>query len=319
MPDDTPPSVSGRDTRPWRAAWRDCHLGSGGFYRRHNAEDEFSTGVHVDDTLARYLADLIARQRANDPGEDFAVIDIGAGAGRLLADLRKLLPGRINFIGIDVRSRPANLHETITWMEREIDPSSSDITGQDGQWSGVLIAHEFLDDIPCDVVELDDNCDPRIVLVDPTTGAQELGPALTDRAVHRFTDEPERDRAWLAQWWPPTKPGARREIGWPRDVVWNRLRRVVSNGQAIAIDYGHERVDRLRGVWDGGTLKGFASGRPRRPIPNNTMNITAHVALDACAGDHASVLPQSQVLPGLAGFPGGRGSYQWLIEPRLRR
>lgn len=319
MTDDTPPSVAGRDMSPWRAAWRNCHLGPGGFYRQHHAEDEFSTGVHVDDTLAHYLADLILRQRASNPVEDFTIIDIGAGDGRLLTELRELLPRNIEFMGVDVRSRPSDLPEIITWIECDIDPSSTDITGRDGECSGLLIAHEFLDDVPCDVVELDDNCRARVVLVDPTTGAQELGPALTDRAVHRFTDEPERDLAWLAQWWPPTRPGARREIGWPRDLVWNRLRRVVSNGQAIAIDYGHERADRLRGVWDGGTLKGFASGRPRRPIPNNTMNITAHVALDACASDHARLLPQSRVLSGLAGFPGGRGSYQWLIEPRLGR
>jgi len=247
--------------------------------------------------------------------ENFAVIDIGAGDGRLLRDLSDRLNEGISFIGVDVRPRPVMLVDVIDWVERDIDPDAREITGRDGDWSGLLIAHEFLDDVPCDVVELDEHCVPHVVLVDTQSGAEEIGPALDDPAAHRYVEAPALSAQWLAQWWPATRPYARREIGLSRDRMWARLRRVLRSGQAIAVDYGHRFSDRQAGMWDAGTLKGFVAGRPHRAVPDGSVNITAHVALDACASPTANVHSQSSMLAGLAGFPGGRGSFDWLIEP----
>jgi len=306
----------------WSSAWSRSQFGEGGFYRTHRAEQEFTTSVHVDRQLAQVLATRIEGERQRSSDRDFAVIDIGAGDGTLLRQLHNLLPSGITYVGVDMREPPQQLTNDVTWIQRTIDEATTDITGRDGEWTGVLIAHEFLDDIPCDVVELDESLTPHAVLVDPITGAEEIGPGLDDPAASRFIDDPTGSLAWLERWWPATRPLARREIGLSRDRVWGRLRNVLTRGTAIAIDYSHTEADRRRGVWDGGTLQGFAHGRPRRPIPDGSMNITAHVALDACAGSTRRAgesLAQSSVLTGLAGFPGSFGSHRWLIDPVVQR
>jgi SAM-dependent MidA family methyltransferase len=53
----------------------------------------------------------------------------------------------------------------------------------------------------------------------------------------------------------------------------------LEGGLALAADYGHSRAARPLG----GTLAGFRDGRAVRPIPDGSRDITAHVALDACA------------------------------------
>ncbi len=306
----------------WSNAWTRSQFGESGFYRTHHAEEEFTTSVHVDRQLAQVLAERIEGERHRSSGRDFAVIDVGAGDGTLLRQLREFLGYDITYVGVDVREPTQRPTSDIAWIRRFIDESTTDITGRDGEWTGVLIAHEFLDDIPCDVVELDESLTPHAVLVDPTTGAEEIGPALDDPAASRFIDDPAGSLEWLERWWPATRPMARREIGLTRDRVWRRLRDVLACGTAIAIDYHHSLPDRRRGVWDGGTLQGFLRGRPRRPIPDGSMNITAHVALDSCAGGASRTgkqLAQSSVLTGLAGFPASFGSHGWLIDPVVER
>lgn len=311
------------DFSPWSRAWRAANTGAQGFYRFASAEDHFSTGVHTDSTIADWLVNFIQSTRSQPhASEEFAVIDIGAGDGRLLADVKSALGNEVTCIGVDLRPRPDGLHTDIAWIERAIDEWTEDITGRDGHWTGVVIAHEFLDDVPCDVAELDEDLQPRLVLVDPHTGAEEIGPALHDSATRALTPDPDRSADWLARWWPATRPLARREIGDSRDRIWSKVRRIIATGHAIAIDYEHRQTDRERGLWDAGTLKGFASGCPKRAVPDGSVNITAHVALDSCAGDSRQFRTQAQVLPqpsGLAGFEGALGSYGWLIERRVQR
>ena len=300
--------------RSWSQAWRDSQSGEGGFYRTHRAEEEFATSVHIGSQLATHLAQRLERIRDQQPDADLTFIDVGAGDGSLTEQVHRLAPHDVRCIGVDLRTRPASLDNDITWISREITSTIDDITGRDGQWAGVLVAHEFLDDIPCDVLELDEHHVPRVVLVDPADGAEEIGPAIGDPAATRYLQFPEHTGEWLQRWWPATRPLARREMGLSRDLVWARLRRVISFGEAIAIDYAHSFDERRSGAWDAGTVKGFARGRPRRPVPDGSVNITAHVALDSCAGPDAELLYQWDVLDGLAGSATGVGSYRWLIE-----
>jgi len=311
------------DFAPWSRAWRAASIGVQGFYRSAFAEDHFTTGVHIDRTIAHRLVDFIESIRPPlEANEEFAVIDIGAGAGQLLTDVHNSLGDEITCIGIDLRPRPEKLDGNITWIQREIDEWTDNITGRDGQWTGVVIAHEFLDDVACDVVELDEELQPRLVLVDPQTGSEEIGPTLLDSATRTLMADPERSAEWLDRWWPATRPLARREIGETRDRIWSKVRRIIGSGHAIAIDYEHRLADRERGLWDAGTLKGFAHGHPKRPVPDGSVNITAHVALDSCAEDANTLRSQSDVLVGsssLASFDGALGSYGWLIEQRVQR
>ncbi|MGA0059513.1 MAG: SAM-dependent methyltransferase, partial [Planctomycetota bacterium] len=178
--------------------------------------------------MARQLARLIQVRHPSDH-QEVHVIDIGSGSGRLLEQLRHFLPKRIRLLGVDRRPRPARLPPDIDWRQVEIDDGPVDIPGDDGHLDGLLIAHEFLDDIPCDVVELDDELCERLVLVDTATGAEELGPALDDPAAAALLDRypPAESMEWLRHWWPITRPAARREIGLARDPTWSRLRRIL--------------------------------------------------------------------------------------------
>lgn len=300
---------------PWEGAW--CRANDL-FYGNHAAEDHFETSVTAGSEVARAIADVVSREHARHGNGDFCVIDAGSGSGRLLEQLRLLIAPGIRLIGVDRRERPQTLDSHIDWRRQTIDEGTDEITGHDGQIDGLVIAHEFLDDVPCDVVELDDACQPRVVLVDPTTGAEELGPRLSDSASRRYLEtDPGAMESWLTTWWPPTRPGARREIGIRRDRVWRRLTRIPRSGGALAIDYAHDRTERAAGIWDAGTLKGFAHGRPRRAVPDGSVNITAHVALDSLAQPGSRSLPQGQVLDGatLASFPPGLGSFTWLFQP----
>ena len=130
---------------------------------------------------------------------------------------------------------------------------------------GLLIATEWLDNVPLDVLDVDDRGELRKVLVDRSTGTETLG-APADPA----------DRFWLSRWWPG--PG-RVEVGWPRDTAWADAVSSVRRGAALCVDYGHRRAARPVS----GTLTGFRDGRQVAPVPDGSCDVTAHVAMDAVA------------------------------------
>jgi len=301
----------------WTQAWKSAN---DAFYSHHRAEEEFTTSLHAGSSVATYLAEMIHRNSAGH--DDFFVIDVGSGSGELLRQLAPLV-GEVNLMGIDLRPKPAGLPDSVSWVQTSIDDGTIEITGNDGSLKGLLIAHEFLDDVPCDIVELDHDLNPCLVLVDPETGHEEIGPRLDDAAARRMRGAAELEamRIWLHRWWPSTRPLARREIGLQRDRVWNRLTGVLDTGIAVAIDYAHRLPDRASGLWDGGSVKGFRAGRPCTAIPNGCVNITAHVALDACSHQGGKILSQAQVLrnESLESWPGALGSYSWLIQPIVKR
>jgi SAM-dependent MidA family methyltransferase len=129
---------------------------------------------------------------------------------------------------------------------------------------GLLLAHEWLDNIPCDVVELDDAGEARLVLVDADTGNERLGEPV--------------ESEWLDAWWPLAEPGARAEVGERRDDAWAEAVESVT-GLAIAIDYGHLADDRP----PYGSLASYREGHEVDVRPDGTRDVTAHVAVDAVA------------------------------------
>lgn len=300
----------------WGDAWSQANSA---FYSGNQAEDHFATSIHVDGHVAHALAKVIAQQRSRHRDREFLVIDVGSGSGRLLELLRTQVDDDVRLLGVDIRERPPHLSGDIQWRQLHVTDNTDDVTGAPSDIAGVVIAHEFLDDIPCEVFELDEDTSPHLVLVDPASGAEELGPRLDDPAAATMlcSIPPPEIRAWLDAWWPATRPGARREVGITRQRVWSVLTRSIRVGCAVAIDYAHSRADRMAGVWDGGTVKGFSAGRPQRAVPDGSVNITAHVALDALATSHARLTTQDQIVgkPTMTSWPVGLGSYTWLIEP----
>jgi SAM-dependent MidA family methyltransferase len=183
------------------------------------------------------------------------VVDVGSGRGELLAQLHEWDPG-LRLVGVDVVDRPPDLPAGAEWSSTVPEVESA-----------LLIANEWLDNVPLDVAVRTADGD-RLLLVDPATGAESFGGPPSDR-----------DAAWLDGWWPMREHGDRAEIGWPRDAAWARALDRLGSGIAVAVDYAHNAGDRP----SLGTLTGYRDGRLVAPVPDGSCDVTAHVALDACA------------------------------------
>ncbi|GAA3095643.1 SAM-dependent methyltransferase [Streptomyces echinatus] len=249
--------------RGWRAAAETALYGPGGFYRRpEGPAGHFRTSVHASPLFARAVAGLLCRVDAalGRPAVlDF--VDMGAGRGELVTGVLAALPAdvaaRVRAYAVDVADRPAGLDARITWLRELPD-----------EVSGLLFANEWLDNVPVDVVEVDSAGVPRLVLV-TEDGSERLGEPVTGE-----------EAGWLARWWPlPAEEGLRAEIGLPRDRAWGAAVDRVVRGLAVAVDYAHTAGARP----PFGTLTGFREGRETAPVPDGSCDITAHVALDACA------------------------------------
>lgn len=263
---------------PWREAWARAQLGPDGFYRRADGTPSrhFATSAGYADVLAAPLVELLARtDRALGHPPRLDLVDVGAGDGSLLAALlarldrhAPVLTGRVIATAVDVRQRPPDLDPRVRWV-RGAAPPAVHAAFPDGV-RGLLLALELLDDIPCDVVEVDPDGRLRTVLVDPRTGDESYGEPPSDA-----------DRAWLDRWWPLSSPADRAEVGRTRDLALRGLVDAVSAGTVLVVDYAHRREERIGTT--AGTLTGYRDGHRVPPVPDGGCNVTAHVALDACA------------------------------------
>lgn len=267
--------------------------GPDGFYRRgERPAEHFRTSVSASSRFAAALARLLGEVDAALGRPDrLDVVDIGAGCAGILRHLLTHaapdLAGRIRPIAVEVAPRPDGLPGAITWRG---DPPES-ITG-------LVIANEWLDNVPLDVVEQTAE-GPRLVEVCRTSGEERLGPPPS----------PE-DLDWIASWWPLSEPGDRAEIGRPRCAAWASVIERLDAGLAIAVDYAHARADRP----PYGTLTGYRDGATVAPVPDGSCDITAHVALDACtaagerAGASATLLTTQRDALRALGLTGARPS-----------
>jgi SAM-dependent MidA family methyltransferase len=287
--------------RLWREAWENALYGPDGFYVREAAADHFRTSVAVSPLFAaavRRLAGLV--DEALGRPDPFDVVDVGAGRGELLHGL-PAVPARWRLTAVERAPDPGT---GVRWL-----PAVPPLTG-------LLLANEWLDVVPLDVVE-----DGRLVLVDPAGGEHPGPPSPYD--------------AWCARWWPG---GGRVEVGMPREAAWAGAVAQVRRGLAVAVDYGHTAGDRRP------TLTGHRRGRPVPPVPDGSCDLTAHVALDACAAATGAVLLTQRralralgvdgTLPAYGGEPAafarrlqqaseaaelldpaGLGGFGWLVQP----
>jgi SAM-dependent MidA family methyltransferase len=234
----------------FREAWDAALYGPDGFYRRERPAAHFRTSVHASKLFGEALA-LLARTVGASQ-----VVDIGAGSGELGLVLRAE--------GLDV-------------VEIELDDELP------SRLSGLVIANEWLDNVPCELAELDADGLPRYLLTDLSLGDVVEG----------------NDLEWLEKWWPLAEPGDRAEIGITRDDAWAEVVGRLDEGVAIAIDYGHLRAGRP----PYGTLTGFRAGRECEPVPDGSCDITAHVALDSLGGTMTTQREALQALGVSAGRP----------------
>jgi SAM-dependent MidA family methyltransferase len=290
--------------RPWRDAWTDALYGPAGFFVREAPRDHFRTSVTSSPAFATAVRRLAGRvDDALGRPDPFDLVDLGAGRGELL----QALP--------DVPAR-----WRLTAVERAADPRLPGV-----RWlpdlpplTGLLVANEWLDDVPLDVVQ-----DGRLVLVDDA-GVEHPGPAAGPELT-----------AWAERWWPG---GGRGEVGLARDLAWARAVSRVRRGLAVAVDYGHVLGERRP------TLTGYRAGRQVPPAPDGSCDVTAHVALDSCAaatgsrrldqraalralgvdgalptwtGETAQYAEALQAATSAAALldPAGLGGFGWLVRP----
>ncbi|MDF3145539.1 MULTISPECIES: SAM-dependent methyltransferase [unclassified Streptomyces] len=265
----------------WRAAAEAALYGPDGFYRRpEGPAGHFRTSVHASPLFAGAVARLLCRvDEALGRPASLGFVDMGAGRGELVTRVLAALPAevaaRTRAYAVEVADRPETLDHRIEWLPRPPQ-----------RISGLLFANEWLDNVPVDVAEVDPTGVPRLVLV-RRDGTERLGERVTGA-----------DAEWLARWWPLGRAegartveaardaqgarateGLRAEIGLPRDEAWAAAVATLNQGLAVAVDYAHTAHARP----PFGTLTGFREGRETAPVPDGSCDITAHVALDACA------------------------------------
>ncbi|OEU94404.1 SAM-dependent methyltransferase [Streptomyces oceani] len=273
--------------------------GRRGFFVRERPADHFRTSVHTSSLFAEAVARLATRVdgRLGHPGE-FTLLDVGAGRGELLTAVLGTVDaefaGRLRPRAVERAARPSGLDPRIAWSA---EPPRA------GSLTGLVFANEWLDNVPVDLAEVDAAGTVRYVRVD-RTGRERLGAEVTGP-----------DARWLARWWPleGAEPGVRAEIGRPRDTEWATAVGTLERGLAVAVDYAHSRSDRPAF----GSLTGYADGRQVSAVPDGSRDLTAHVALDACAaacaratGGEPRLLTQRAALHAL-GVRGGRPPLSW--------
>ncbi|NUR29054.1 MAG: hypothetical protein HOV83_24965 [Catenulispora sp.] len=252
----------------WREAMAQALYGPEGFYRRPGAgpAGHFRTSAH-NPVFAEAVGRLLLQVDARLGGPDrLDFVDMAAGRGELAAGVAEWLathaPGtaeRLHAVAVDLGPRPEGLPDAVEWAAKAPDGLV-----------GLLFANEWLDNVVCDVAEVDEDGVARIVEVDPATGTE------------RLDAEPDAvQRAWLDRWWPlaGAEPGSRAEIGVDRDASWRSAVGALTRGVAVAVDYSHTAASRPRF----GTLTGYREGHQVPTVPDGSCDITAHVALDACA------------------------------------
>ncbi|WP_207555826.1 SAM-dependent methyltransferase [Intrasporangium flavum] len=264
------------DALPWREAWHAALYAPGrGFYVSGGGPAEhFTTATHGPPGAALARALLALPQHPVR-----LVVDVGAGRGELAAQLRAALDetdasdasdegSSVRVVAVDVVDRPAGLDERIEWVR---SPGGAELPpGLDDLEDCLVVAHEWLDVVPCTVAEVDASGVLRVVLVDPATGQERLGDPLGG---------PDLD--WALEHWPASARGDRVEVGRDRDLAWAGLVARVRSGTLVAVDYAHTRGARPTH----GTLVGYASGHLTAPVPDGSCDVTAHVAVDTLDAD----------------------------------
>jgi SAM-dependent MidA family methyltransferase len=281
--------------RGWRAAAEAALYGPEGFYRRpEGPAGHFRTSVHASPLFAGAVARLLCRvDEALGRPATLDFVDMAAGRGELVTGVLAALPAdvaaRTRAYAVEIAERPTDLDHRIEW--RAEPPHGV---------TGLLFANEWLDNVPVEVAEVDAAGVTRRVLV-RRDGTERLGPPVIGAEAE-----------WLARWWPlGDGEGARAEIGLPRDEAWASVVAMLGRGLAVAVDYAHLAPARP----PFGTLTGFRDGRETAPVPDGSCDITAHVALDACAAHAERVISRTRSAPSTGADPAtGRSSPRLLSQ-----
>ena len=252
------------DVRTWREAWQWASFSEQGFYLRDIGVParNFRTSAHVGGPFVTAMSDWVRAidRRLGQPAQ-FDIVDVGAGDGELLGALATELAAtepdllsRSRMVACDVRPRPVHLdYSRIEWVQGFAPGCLPDSI------VGVVIATEFLDDVPLDVAQRGPGQPWHYQLVDEN-GTQSPGPLVEGL-----------DLDWINRW--VSAATNRIEIGAPRDVVALELVARIAAGSALFVDYCVSDGNASHGQ----TLQAFSRGHQRKLAPRSDVNVTAAV------------------------------------------
>lgn len=258
---------------------------SGGAHK-FGAAGDFVTAPEISSAFSRTLAAQAAQILALSAPQ---MIEVGAGSGRLAADLllelegRATLPERYGILELSgelrerqratIGQRAAHLLERVDWLERLPE-----------HFDGLVLANEVLDAMQVHLVcwgKEDDECE------------ESSDPAIFERGVglenNEFVwlDRPakgrvlERAQALSVEY--PQAPGYLSEIGLASSDWTAAWGSILGQGALLLIDYGFPRHEYYHGQRDSGTLmchyRHHAHGEPFF-LPG-LQDITAHVDFTA--------------------------------------
>lgn len=262
--------------RRWDEAWQEALYGPGGFYRRAAPAEHFATSAQGLGATGALLAEallLLAERHGLT-----RIVEIAAGRGELLTALAAMSPDT-ELVGVDIVDRPEPLPPEVSWIR---SPGGAPLPDElTGLTDTLLVAHEWLDVVPCPVAARGPDGTWHAVLVAPD-GSEQPGPPVAG---------PDLD--WLRGHLPAEVDRA--EIGRPRDAAFADLSARVRTGLVLVVDYGHLAANRPLH----GTLTGYRDGTQAPPVPDGSCDLTAHVALDSLGADH--VRSQREALHDLLG------------------
>ncbi|MBO1753692.1 SAM-dependent methyltransferase [Allobranchiibius sp. CTAmp26] len=245
---------------PWEQAWQGALYGEHGFYRSPGGPAaHFATsaqGIPGGGALLATAVVALARQHGARH-----IVDFACGRGELITQIRAAAPD-LELTAVDIVDRPVGIPQDVAWITgtggTAVPPSLHGLS------DALVLAHEWLDVVPCPVLQHDGRR-LRVVEVDED-GTERLGASAT-----------RADRRWCEDNWPGWDVAhARVEVGLTRDAAYAELRRSVRSGVLVTTDYGHLRSARP----GAGTLMGYRDGQARPPLPDGGTDITAHVAMD---------------------------------------
>ncbi|HEX8001891.1 MAG TPA: SAM-dependent methyltransferase [Mycobacteriales bacterium] len=284
--------------RRWGAAMERALYGPDGFYTSGGGAPghDFRTSSTASPHFARALLRLAAHvDAALDFPDPFTVVEVAAARGALLRALREhvateapQLAPRLRLVGVDRAPDPGI--DGVGWHSEVSDVRL---------FTGLLVANEWLDNVPCDVVEMTESYAAYVEVSDD--GAERTGERV---------EPPDQD--WLDRWWPLVDEGERAELGPDRDARWCQAVAKLDRGVALCVDYAHDLGQREAGMFAAGTLTGYREGRQCAPLPDGSTDITAHVALDSVAaagvvgGATDTVLTDQRAALRALGVTGGR-------------
>lgn len=286
----------------------------------HNVEWALSTDSERVELPTRPGEDL---ERALSTGEDRVELPTRRGGTGGRGDVRTRV------VAVDVVDRPEGLDDRVEWLRSPGGAALPDALRDLDD--ALVIAHEWLDVVPCTVAEVDRHGVLREALVDTASGDESLGEPLSGAELR-----------WAERHWATSEasePGDRVEIGLARDLAWADLVARVRSGTLVAADYGHTASARP----SGGTLTAYSGGHVTVPVPDGSCDVTAHVAMDTLDADVVRTqrdalrelgltgvtppheLARSQPLAYLAGLerasaearlldPAGFGAFWWAVK-----